>query len=84
MRVFELAALGRPQLSDAKADITRHFREGSEIVLYRTLRELDGLARELLADPERRAALGAAARRRVLAEHTWRHRMEELLTVALG
>lgn len=83
MRVFELAALARPQLSDAKADITRHFRDGAEIVLYRTLRELDGLARELLADPERLAALGAAARRRVLAEHTWRHRLDELLTVAL-
>jgi spore maturation protein CgeB len=84
MRVFELAALGRPQLSDAKADITRHLREGTEIVLYRTLRELDGLARELLADPARQAGLGAAARRRVLAEHTWRHRVDELLTVALG
>jgi spore maturation protein CgeB len=84
MRVFELAALGRPQLSDAKADITRHFRDGSEIVLYRTLRELDGLARELLADPERQATLGTAARRRVVAEHTWRHRLDELLTVALG
>jgi len=84
MRVFELAALGRPQLSDAKTDITRHFREGEEVVLYRTLRELDGLARELLADPERHAALGEGARRRVLAEHTWRHRLEELLTVAFG
>jgi spore maturation protein CgeB len=84
MRVFELAALGRPQLSDAKADIARHFRDRSEIVLYRTLRELDGLVRELLVDPERQEALGAAARRRVLAEHTWRHRMEELLTVTLA
>jgi putative two-component system response regulator len=46
--------------------------------------QLEGLARELLADSERRATLGAAARRRVLAEHTWRHRVEELLTVALG
>jgi spore maturation protein CgeB len=84
MRVFELAALGRPQLSDAKADISRLFRDGEEIVLYRTHRELDGLARELLADPERQTALGAAARRRVVAEHTWRHRLDELLTVALG
>ena len=84
MRVFELAALGRPQMSDAKADITRHFRDGDEIVFYRTLKDLDGLARELLADPERRAALGAAARRRVLAEHTWRHRLDELLREAMG
>ena len=83
MRVFELAAVGTPQLSDAKADIARHLMPGREIVLYKSVEELRTRARELLADEPARRSLAAAARERALREHTWRHRLEELLTVAL-
>ena len=83
MRVFEIAAAGTPQLSDAKADIARHLIPGSEIVLYRSVAELRSRAWELLADEPARRSLAAAARERTLREHTWRHRLEELLTVAL-
>ena len=84
MRLFELAALGRPQLVDAKADVARHLRPNEEVVLYRSLTELSELAAGLLADPARRESLGRAARRRAAAEHTWDHRMAELLSVALA
>ena len=83
MRVFELAAVGTPQLSDAKGDIARHFSPGREIVLYESVAELRDRARELLADEGLRRALAAAARERALREHTWTHRMRELLSVAL-
>jgi len=83
MRVFELAAVGTPQLSDAKADIARHFTPDREIVLYRSVVELVDRARALLADDALRRRLAAAARERAVREHTWRHRMEELLTIAL-
>ena len=83
MRVFELAAVGTPQLSDAKADIARHFMPGREIVLYSTVSELRDQARALLADEGRRRSLAAAARERALREHTWAHRLEEMLTVTL-
>jgi len=83
MRVFELAAVGTPQLSDAKADIARHLEPGREIVLYRSVAELRAHTRALLADEAARRALAAAARARALREHTWRHRLEELLTVSV-
>ncbi len=83
MRVFELAATDTPQLSDAKGDIARHFTPGREIVLYRSVAELRDAARALLADEPARRALASAARERALREHTWTHRLEELLTVAL-
>src|SRR5438874_2442602 len=83
MRVFELAAVGTPQRSDAKADIARHVTPGREVVLYRSIAELRARAHELLADEPTRRSLAAAARERALREHTWRHRLEELLTVAL-
>ncbi len=81
-RVFELAAIGTAQLCDAKADIARNFADGREIVLFRSPDELRVRARELLADPARRAALAAAARQRALAEHTWGHRLTEMLSGA--
>jgi spore maturation protein CgeB len=83
MRLFELAAIGTPQLSDAKADIARHFTPDREIVLYGSVAELRERARALLTDDARRHALAAAARERALREHTWAQRLEELLTVSL-
>jgi len=83
MRVFELAAVGTPQLSDAKGDIARHFAPGREIVLYSSVAELRDQARALLADEAQQRSLAAAARARALREHTWAHRLEELLTVTL-
>jgi len=83
MRVFELAAVGTPQLSDAKSDIARHFVPGREIALYTSPAELRDQARALLADASLRRSLAAAARERALREHTWAHRLAELLTVTL-
>ena len=82
-RVFELAAIGTAQLCDAKADITRNFTEDREIVLFRTMAELHARATHLLENPAVRADLATAARRRALAEHTWRHRLVEMLTGSL-
>jgi spore maturation protein CgeB len=82
-RVFELAGIGTAQLCDAKADIARNFEAGSEIVLFRSPDELRARAIELLAAPAERMAIAERARARALREHTWRHRLEELLTVSL-
>lgn len=83
MRVFELAAVGTPQLSDAKGDIARHFVPDREIVLYRSVEELKQRARALIDNEPWRRDLATAARERAVREHTWRHRLEELLTVTL-
>ena len=83
MRVFELACVGTAQLSDGKSDIARHLRPDREIVLYTSAAELRDRARALLADETLRRDLAARARERAVREHTWRHRMEELLSVAL-
>ena len=75
--------MGTPQLSDAKQDIARHFTPGREIVLYRSVPELRERAGELLGSETLRRALARAARERALREHTWAHRLQELLSVAL-
>lgn len=80
-RVFELAAIGTMQLCDAKADVARNFRLDEEIVVYSSLRELHDKAAGLLEDPDRRVAIGARARTRALAEHTWTHRLVEMFAM---
>jgi spore maturation protein CgeB len=76
VRLFEAAACGVPVISDRWQGLDRIFRAGEEILIadsaedvLRFLNEHDGAARE---------RLGAAARERVLREHTAERRVERL------
>ena len=78
-RTFELAACGAFQLADRRSLMPDLFAE-NEIV---TLSSPDALPAEIsrwLREPEQRMAMAAQARQRVLAEHTYRHRMQDLLS----
>jgi spore maturation protein CgeB len=83
-RVFELAGIGQVQLADAKADIARILVEDREIVLFRTVDELREKTLALLADPAGRARIGRAALDRAVKEHTWTHRLSELVARVFG
>ena len=78
-RVFELAAMGLAQVVDARADLPRHFVPGEEILTFDDPRELKGIVRDLVADHQRAHALGQAARKRALGEHTYMHRLQVIL-----
>jgi spore maturation protein CgeB len=80
VRLFEAAACGTPVLSDVWEGLEAVFVPGEEILLARTSEEALELVRSL--PEEVRLAVGAAARARVLTEHTAAHRarqLEELL-----
>jgi spore maturation protein CgeB len=78
-RTFELAAAGACQVVDFKEDLATLFKPGEELVAYRDLAELRRQLDHYLAHPEEASALGENARRRALAEHTLRHRIEEIV-----
>lgn len=78
-RLFELAAMGVPQVVEHRPDLDRHFREGSEILVARTPSELKTLAGEALHDRAWSEQVAAGARQRALSEHTYMHRMGVLL-----
>ena len=78
-RAFELAAAGACQVVDLKEDLPALFKPGEEIVGYRDLPELRRQLEHYLGHPDEARAIGASARRRALAEHTLRHRIEEML-----
>jgi spore maturation protein CgeB len=81
LRAFELAAAGAAQVVDLKEDIATLFKPGEEVIAYRDLSELRQQLDYYLARPEEARAIGENARRRVLAEHTLRHRIEEMLAI---
>ena len=78
-RVFELAAMGVAQVVDARADLPALFAPGEEIVTFDDAASLKQIVRDLVADHDRAQALGLAARRRALAEHTYMHRLQVVL-----
>jgi spore maturation protein CgeB len=76
VRLFEAAACGVPVITDPWPGLEDFFRPGDEIVVARTAADVvEALARTTFGDA---AAIGAAARRRVLAEHTAERRAAEL------
>src|SRR5207244_11055742 len=82
-RTFELAASRACQLASYREDLTSLFKPGEEILVYRDLGELRRHLDHYIARPDDARAIGENGRRRALAEHTLRHRLEEMLdTVA--
>jgi glycosyltransferase involved in cell wall biosynthesis len=79
MRPFELAMMGACIVSNPYAGIERWFEPGPEIVIVGSAEEAVERYQYLLAHDAERRAIGQAARRRALAQHTYRHRAGELV-----
>ncbi|KAF0232167.1 MAG: hypothetical protein FD177_2641 [Desulfovibrionaceae bacterium] len=80
-RVFDVPACGAFLLTDHRAQMERLFEPGREVAVYGDPEEIPELVRHYLAHPEERARIAEAARKRVLAEHTYVTRMGQLLDV---
>jgi spore maturation protein CgeB len=79
-RTFELAACGAFQLVDERSLFPDLFAP-KEMVRFTSVADVPSLTHTWLADSSGRREVAAAARRRVLAQHTYTHRMSELLAV---
>ena len=77
-RTFELAACGAFQLVDRRALLPDLFSE-NEVVSFEQVEEVPSLIRTWLRDPVGRRTIADAARQRVLRQHTYEHRMKDLL-----
>jgi spore maturation protein CgeB len=83
-RTFEVAAIGVPQVVDARGDLSRHFDDGAEILVYTNPTELKGQVKRAIQEDKYREQLATGARRRALHQHTYMHRMHDLLQVLKG
>jgi spore maturation protein CgeB len=84
-RLFEAAASGACIISDTWPGLDVLFEPDTEVLAADTCQEVLGHLERL--SPERRAAIGAAARERVLREHTYEQRaiqVEAALTRAVS
>ncbi|WP_447973768.1 CgeB family protein [Nitrospira sp. Kam-Ns4a] len=77
-RTFELAACGAFQVVDKRTLLPDLFT-ADEVAVFRTADEMVPLIRRFVHEPEARRHMGEAARRRVLADHTYVQRMHTLL-----
>ncbi len=78
-RTFEIASCGAFQLVDKRSYLKDHFILGEEIVCFDTEEEMNRLIDHYLNNPEERKIIQNKARERVLKDHTYSHRMAEML-----
>jgi len=78
-RVFECPAAGGFLLTDAQPDLFDLFEPGAEAIYWQTLDECRELLRDYLANPGARRSVALRARQRVLKQHTYQHRLREMV-----
>jgi spore maturation protein CgeB len=78
-RLFEIAAIGVPQVAGERGDLSALFTPFSEVLVYEDAAGLRTLVKDALHAPTAAEQLAAAARRRALGEHTHMHRMRVVL-----
>jgi spore maturation protein CgeB len=81
-RVFEAAGAAACMITDAWEGLDQFLEPGLEVIVARDGREVAEQLESLT--PQRARVIGAAARRRVLAEHTYAHRALEFECVLAG
>ncbi len=83
LKLFEYLAMARPTVAVATAPVAAILKDGEEGLLFRQ-GDVEGLTRALLrlsADKALRTKLGAAARRRMEQDYTWRQNAERVYTL---
>jgi spore maturation protein CgeB len=78
-RAFEILASGGAQLVDYIPEMEDLLKPGEDVIVYRTPEEGAFLARELIKDLATRDKIARSGHERVMAEHTYMHRMQTIL-----
>jgi spore maturation protein CgeB len=78
-RTFEIAAIGALQVVDQREDIPRWFEPFDELFMVADADDLRRTVKDLLQDAVAAQRVAEAGRLRVLAEHTYMHRMLRIL-----
>lgn len=79
-RTFEIAACGAFQLVDYRSELPGLFNIGEEIICFQDISDLRKKIDYYLFHPEERERIAQKARERVLRDHTYEQRMEDMLT----
>jgi spore maturation protein CgeB len=77
-RVFDVPACGAFVLTDEREQLAELFEIGKEVIVYQGPEEIEDLVRYYLSHESERTAVAQAGRARVLAEHTYVHRLRAM------
>ena len=80
-RFFDVPACGGFLISDQNDEIITFFTPGEEIVVFDDMLDLREKVGYYLNHPDKRKSIAHAAREKVLAYHTMKHRMEEVVRI---
>lgn len=83
-RPFELAAFGSCIVSQPYNGIEEWFEVGKELLVVNDENEAIQTYKRLLHNEEDREKIGTRARRRILKEHTYKHRARQLIDIIRG
>lgn len=78
-RVFDVPASGAFLLTDEQDELKDYFEPNVEMAVYRSAEEARALYLRFRRDPKSRARMVGLARKRILAEHTYVHRVAVLV-----
>lgn len=82
MRLYEATGVGALLLTDYTQNLSDMFDPGREVVAYHNTDECVELAGYYLAHDKEREVIARAGQSRTLNEHTYYHRMQELVDIA--
>ncbi|WP_281184329.1 glycosyltransferase [Trichlorobacter lovleyi] len=83
-KAFEIAAAGGFQLFQHSGNLLGLFQKDTEIICFSTIQELREQTLYFLNNPLEAEKIASRARKRVLKEHTFKHRVESILSTIGG
>ena len=78
-RAFDVPACGAFLLTDHQEALEEAFELGKEVIAFEEVEEIPDLVRFYLHNPGKREAIAAQGRKRVLQEHTYKHRLNNII-----
>jgi spore maturation protein CgeB len=78
-RVFDVPACGAFLLTDHQEALGEAFEIGKEVIAFDEVEAIPDLVRFYLNNPGTRETIAAQARKRVLQEHTYKHRLNRVI-----
>lgn len=81
MRLYEATGVGAMLITDYKKDLNKLFIPGKEVETYKTKEELLEKVKYFLNHDKEREKIARAGQKRTLKDHTYKHRMEELVKI---
>jgi len=81
MRLYEATGVGALLLTESRKNLKDLFAPGQEVVAYEDADDLVEKIGRYLQDDVNRCRIAAAGQARTTSEHTYKHRIEELVTL---